>query len=106
VILKALKNELIGHPLKKQTAVATGILDLIARLALNKAVTRNDGKSHDHSFAARPLTEEEKVRLYGLQVIASVSLSEKILFMTGFNINSSTRRSVLFRMSPFCIGSS
>jgi len=74
VVLKALKNELIGHPLKKENAVASGVLDPIVRLTLNRTVSRNDGKSHDYSFASRPLSEDEVARLQGLQVIASVAL--------------------------------
>ena len=74
-ILRALKNELIGHPLKKEAIVAQGALDPIVRLSFN--TKRYDGKSHDHSFAARPLNEEETTRLQGLQVISSVALGEK-----------------------------
>lgn len=75
VILRGLKNELVGHPPKKEVAVASGVLDTIVRLTVNKATARNsDGKSHDHTFASRPLTEEEMVRLQGLQIVASISL--------------------------------
>lgn len=74
VVLKALKNELIGHPPKKETAVAAGVLDPIVRLSLNRTASRNDGKSHDYSFASRPLSEEEVARLQGVQVIASIAL--------------------------------
>lgn len=81
VILRALKNELIGHHLKKETVVAQGILDPIVRLSFNNKSSRNDGKSHDHSFAARPLNEEEMVRLQCLHVISSIALGEiKIRF--------------------------
>jgi len=73
-ILRTLKNEIIGHPLKKELVVTLGILDHVVRLASNKAVNRQDGKSHDHSFASKPLVEEEMVRLQGLQVIASIAL--------------------------------
>ena len=74
VALRALKNELVGHPLKKEMAVALGALEPIAHLSSNKAANRNDGKSHDHTFAHRPLVEEEMVRLQGLQVLASIAL--------------------------------
>jgi hypothetical protein len=74
--LRALKNELIGHPLKKEAVVASGVLDPVVRLSSNRAVSRQDGKSHDHSFASRPLTEEELVRLQGLHVIASIALGK------------------------------
>lgn len=72
--LRALKNELIGHPLKKEAVVASGVLDPVVRLTSNRSVSRQDGKSHDHSFASRPLKEEEIVRLQGLHVIASIAL--------------------------------
>ncbi|KAH6717910.1 armadillo-type protein [Leptodontidium sp. MPI-SDFR-AT-0119] len=74
VTLKALKNEIVGHPLKKELAITQGVLEPVVRLTFNKAGTRQDGKSHDHSFASRPLVEEEQLRLQGLQVVASVAL--------------------------------
>lgn len=78
--LKALKNELIGHPLKKESAVSSGVLDPIVRLVSGRAISRHDGKSHDHSFASRPLSEEETVRLQGLHILASIALGKnKIL---------------------------
>ncbi|KAH7413148.1 armadillo-type protein [Cadophora sp. MPI-SDFR-AT-0126] len=72
--LKALKNEIVGHPLKKELAVTQGVLEPVVRLTFNKAGSRQDGKSHDYSFASRPLMEEEQLRLQGLQVVASVAL--------------------------------
>jgi hypothetical protein len=73
VALRALKNEIVGHPVKKEAVVTQGILDPLVRLTLNKLGNRQDGKSHDHSFASRPLGEEEMVRLQGLQAIASLA---------------------------------
>ncbi|TVY86348.1 Uncharacterized protein LAWI1_G008344, partial [Lachnellula willkommii] len=73
-ILRTLKNEIIGHPLKKELVVTLGTLDPVVRLASNKLAGRQDGKSHNHSFASKPLLEEETVRLQGLQVIASIAL--------------------------------
>jgi hypothetical protein len=78
-VLRALKNEIIGHPLKKETVVASGALDPVVRLTSNRAVSRHDGKTHDHSFASRPLVEEEMVRLQGLYVIASIALGKNSL---------------------------
>lgn len=75
--LRALKNEIIGHPLKKELAVELGILDPVVRLTFTKAGSRQDGKSHDHTFAPRALNEEEMVRLQGLQVMASLALGIK-----------------------------
>ena len=74
--LRALKNDIIGHPLRKESAVALGVLDPIVRVTSNRASIRNDGKAHDHSFAAKPLNEEETVRLQGLQIIASIALGQ------------------------------
>jgi hypothetical protein len=76
VALRNLKNEIIGHPLKKEMVVALGALDPIVRLSSNKTAIRQDGKSHDHSFASKPLSEEEMVRLQSLHVIASIALGE------------------------------
>lgn len=75
--LKALKNEIVGHPLKKELAITQGVLEPVVRLTFNKAGSRQDGKSHDHSFASRPLLEEEQLRLQGLQVVASVALGNE-----------------------------
>ena len=82
-ILRALKTELIGHPLKKEAVVAQGVLDPIVRLSFNNKSSRHDGKLHDHSFAARPLNEEETVRLQGLHVISSIALGEKEIRFPG-----------------------
>ena len=78
--LRALKNEIIGHPLKKETTVALGALDTIVRLSTNKTASRNDGKSHDYTFASRPLSEDEIVRLLSLQVIASIAIGKFFSF--------------------------
>lgn len=75
-VLRALKNEIVGHPPQKELVVTSGVLEPIVRLAFNKTASRQDGKSHDHSFASRPLGEEELVRLQALQVIASIALGE------------------------------
>lgn len=72
--LRGLKNDLVGHPLKKEMAVALGVLDPIVHLISNRSTGRGDSKTHDHTFAQRPLTEAELVRLQGLQVLASIAL--------------------------------
>jgi hypothetical protein len=84
VVLRALKNDIVGHPLKKESAVALGVLEHITRLVFNKTSTRQDGKAHDHSFASRPLNEEEMVRLQGLHVIASIALGERHLALRAY----------------------
>ncbi|KAG9236921.1 armadillo-type protein [Amylocarpus encephaloides] len=73
-VLRALKNDIIGHPLRKELAVASGVLPPVIHVASNPPGIRNDGKAHDHSFAAKPLNEDEVVRLQGLQIIASMAL--------------------------------
>jgi hypothetical protein len=75
-VLRALKNEIVGHPPQKELAVTLGVLEPIIRLTFNKNGTRQDGKSHDYSFASRALSEEDMVRLQCLQVIASIALGE------------------------------
>ncbi|KAG9245127.1 armadillo-type protein [Calycina marina] len=67
-VLRALKNHLIGHPANKQAAVALGVLDPIVRLVYHKPTSKSDGRSQNHT-----LTEDELVRLQGLQVIASIA---------------------------------
>jgi len=76
-VLKALKNHLIGHTAKKELAVASGVLDPVVRLVYNRPSSRNDSKSHDHTFASKPLGEEELVRLQGLYIIASIAAGRK-----------------------------
>jgi hypothetical protein len=75
-VLRALKNEIVGHPPQKELVVTSGVLEPIIRLTFNKNIARQDGKSHDHSFASKPLSEEEVVRLQCLQVIASIALGK------------------------------
>ena len=72
-VLRALKNQLIGHPAKKEISVASGVLDPVVRLVYNRPTSRNSGKAHDHTFASKPLDEEESVRLQGLNIIASIA---------------------------------
>lgn len=77
--LRALKNEIVGHPLKKESAVSQGVLEPVVRITYNKSAGKQDGKAHDHSFAARPMQEEELLRLQGLQVLASMALGSSSL---------------------------
>lgn len=87
-ILRALKNEIIGHPLKKELVVTLGTLDPVVRLASNKVAIRQDGKSHDHTFASKPLLEEEIVRLSGLHVIASIAQGKSTIVSLSLLSNS------------------
>ncbi|KAM3078184.1 hypothetical protein ACMFMG_002519 [Clarireedia jacksonii] len=72
--LRALKNEIVGHALKKEMVVTMGLVEPVVRMSFNKSTSKQDNKAHDHTFAARPLTEEEMVRLQGLQVLGSIAL--------------------------------
>ncbi|KAI9647452.1 hypothetical protein NHQ30_003837 [Ciborinia camelliae] len=72
--LRALKNEIVGHTPKKEMAVTMGLVEPVVRLSFNKSSSRTqDGKAHDHSYAIRPLEEEEMVRLQALQVLGSLA---------------------------------
>jgi hypothetical protein len=104
VALRALKNDLVGHPLKKEMAVTQGVLDPIVHLSFNKTVNRSDGKAHDHTFAHRPLMEEEMVRLQGLQVLASIALG-RILTSPAWHQLTIYRRPVIPGPSTICIRS-
>lgn len=70
--LRVIKNDIVGHPLKKEIAVAQGLLEPVIRLA-TKQSNRQDGKAHNHTFAVRPLAEEEAVRLQALHILASIA---------------------------------
>ncbi|TGO67964.1 hypothetical protein BOTNAR_0032g00080 [Botryotinia narcissicola] len=51
--LKGLKNEIVGHALKKEMVVTMGLVEPVVRLCFNKSVPKNqDGKAHDHSGPA------------------------------------------------------
>lgn len=73
------KNEIIGHPLKKEMAVLQGILEPVVRMTNNTLVQpRQNDKTSFYNFPPRPLCEEEHVRLYGLHVISSVAAGAHI----------------------------
>ncbi|KOS22117.1 Uncharacterized protein ESCO_001755 [Escovopsis weberi] len=71
--LQALKNEIVGHKLKKEAWLALGVLDhIVACLSLHrspaKAVPRDAGPQQS---SQRPLSDEDTVRLQALQIITS-----------------------------------
>lgn len=70
--LRHIKNEIVGHPLKKELAVSQGVLEPIVRLALRQS-SRPDPSAHNHTFALRPLLEDESIRLQALQILASIA---------------------------------
>ncbi|KAK2624325.1 hypothetical protein QTJ16_006275 [Diplocarpon rosae] len=74
VSLRDLKNDIVGHPSKKELAVREGILQPLVRLTFNQKANRQDGKACDHIFTPRPLLEEELLRLQGLQILASIAM--------------------------------
>ncbi|KAJ5038842.1 uncharacterized protein L3040_006521 [Drepanopeziza brunnea f. sp. 'multigermtubi'] len=74
VCLRALKNDIVGNPAKKEIAVTEGILETVVRYTFNRAENGQEGKLENHTLASRPLLEEELLRLQGLQVLASVAL--------------------------------
>lgn len=72
--LRRIKNEIIGHPLKKEKAVAHGVLESVTQYATNTSSNQQDGKSHTDILLSRQLIEEEVIRLQGLHILASVAL--------------------------------
>ncbi len=78
-ILKALKNEILGHAIKKELAVVQGVLDPLVRLSLNKAGVRQDSKVHDDSLVSRPLDEDETVRLQSLIILGSIAAGKQYM---------------------------
>ncbi|RDW84627.1 armadillo repeat protein-like protein [Coleophoma cylindrospora] len=73
ITLKALKNQIIGHPPKKAALVKSGVLDPVVRLTFNKSARRRDGKAQERSLMRELLSGEEMVRLQALHVIASIA---------------------------------
>lgn len=70
--LRALKNEIVGHVQKKEQWVGLGVLDPIVRtLAAAQSPARSNGKDARLPLAQRPLSDDEKVRLQALQLLAS-----------------------------------
>jgi len=78
-VLRAIKNEIVGHPLKKEEAVTQGILEPVVHLA-TRPNTRPDGSAHNHTFAVRPLLEAETVRLQALHILASIAQGRQETF--------------------------
>ena len=70
--LRQIKNEIVGHPLKKELVVSQGVLDPVVRLALRQS-HRPDPAAHNHTFAIRPLHEDETIRLQALHILASIA---------------------------------
>lgn len=70
--LRSIKNDIVGHPLKKAAAVTQGIIEPLVRL-LARQSTGQDAAGHDYLFATRPMDEEETIRLQALQILASIA---------------------------------
>lgn len=71
--LQALKNEVVGHIQKKEAWVGLGVLDPIVRtLSSTRTPTKvNSARDARLQPTGRPLSEEDRVRLQALQLIAS-----------------------------------
>lgn len=70
--LQALKNEIVGHVQKKEEWVSVGVLDPIVRsLSGTRAPLKTNGKEARPPSSARPLSEEESVKLQALQLVGS-----------------------------------
>lgn len=72
-ILKNLKNSIIGNPLKKESVIAQGGLDLITQCIRKELGCSQNGRSVDQEFSTEHLNEEEFCRYQGLQIIASIA---------------------------------
>jgi hypothetical protein len=81
VALRALKNDLVGHQQKKEMWVGLGVIEPIVRIMTASAaqVKQNGKGGHEYGFAAKPLTEDEMVRLQALYVMGSLAHGEKII---------------------------
>lgn len=77
--LRTIKNEVIGHPLKKEMLVTQGLLEPIVRLTTSRPSTRQDGKAHESSLTSIPLRDEETIRLQGLHIIASLTHGKTVV---------------------------
>jgi hypothetical protein len=80
-VLKALKNNLVGHQDRKEVLLqssSTGCIEQIVRiLATAKSQGHQNGKNkHDPGLRTRRLGDEEEVRLQALCVIGSLAHGE------------------------------
>ncbi|KAI6249414.1 hypothetical protein HI914_02241 [Erysiphe necator] len=82
-ILKNLKNSIIGNPLKKESVIAQGGLDLITQCIRKELGCSQNGRSVDQEFSTEHLNEEEFCRYQGLQIIASIA-QEAPRFLASF----------------------
>lgn len=78
VALRGLKNDIVGHPLKKEMVVAEGVLDPIVHLSMNRQTGKTETKTHDQAFLHRQLADWEMVRLQCLQILSSIALGMRI----------------------------
>jgi len=70
--LRTLKSETVGHVQKKESWVELGVLEpIVGLLQDNRTPAKSNGKSNSASpAAARPLSDDEVVRLQALEVLA------------------------------------
>ncbi|KAK5997867.1 Armadillo repeat-containing 8-like protein [Cladobotryum mycophilum] len=70
--LQALKNEIVGHVQKKEAWLALGVLEpIVLCLSSNRPQAKSNARDVRPQQVARPLSEEDGVRLQALQIIAS-----------------------------------
>jgi armadillo repeat-containing protein 8 len=81
--LRALKNEIVGHAQKKERWVELGVLELVVKvLGGRRSSPKLSGRdARSHGSLSRQLSEEEKVRLQALQVLASFATGELLVFI-------------------------
>ncbi|KHN98249.1 armadillo repeat protein [Metarhizium album ARSEF 1941] len=70
--LQALKNEIVGHVQKKEAWIGLGVLEPIVRtLSSSRPPEKLNGKDASVQLWSRPLSDEDSIKLQGLQLIAS-----------------------------------
>ncbi|CAF3594036.1 unnamed protein product [Fusarium graminearum] len=69
--LRALKNEIVGHVQRKEQWIGLGVLEPIVRTLIEAtSSSKPTGKDSRPPQSQRPLSEEERMRLQAIQLIA------------------------------------
>jgi hypothetical protein len=69
--LRALRDDLIGHPRRKEWWVQNGILETLVKFLQNNI--QSPGWSASRAGQSGPLEEDEVVRLLSLQLLSSLA---------------------------------
>ena len=70
--LQALKNEIVGHIQKKELWIRLGVLQPIVKtLSTSRPPGKTNGRDARLQPLARPLSEEDAVKLQALQLVGS-----------------------------------